>query len=105
MNLPDPKRRDYTIKDWETWDGSWELIDGRAFPTHPAPPPPLAHSRAHVRLAASLYAAIDTVNRQNGCNWEVFTSPVYVFLGDKLSRSISRLLAEVDQNPTGIFWG
>jgi hypothetical protein len=26
MNLPDPKRRNYTIKDWETWDGSWELI-------------------------------------------------------------------------------
>lgn len=39
MHLPDPKRRNDTIEDWETWDGSWELIHGRASPTHPTPQP------------------------------------------------------------------
>lgn len=41
MEIEKPQTRDllprYTIRDWEQWEGQWELIDGLAWAMSPAP--------------------------------------------------------------------
>ena len=57
MNLPQPKHPGYTIEDWRTWDGRWELIKGVAYDLTPAPSP--EHQRVSVQLSVALAKALE----------------------------------------------
>jgi len=52
MSLPRLKHPGYTIEDWKTWDGRWELIKGVAYDMTPSP------SFEHQQVSGHLHVAI-----------------------------------------------
>ena len=81
MSLPQPKHPGYTLEDWRTWEGGWELIDGVAYDMTPAPSP--NHQRVSGRLFAKILSALDEAKGKSGSGeCEVFPAPIDVFLGE-----------------------
>ena len=79
MSLPQLKQPGYTLEDWKTWDGRWELINGVAYDMTPAP------TTVHQELVGSLYFQIrrsfEVAKRgPGGGDCRVFVSPIDVFL-------------------------
>jgi Uma2 family endonuclease len=82
MGIPQLKQAGYTLEDWKTWEGAWELINGVAYPTYGmTPAPSLEHQRVSVRLTVNLHAALEGAQRTSGGDCEVFAAPVDVYLG------------------------
>jgi len=84
MSLPERNRPGYTIADWKTWEGAWELIHGVAYPTYGMTPAPnLEHQRVSVHLSYQILTALKAAKGRNGSDGcEVFTAPVDVYLGE-----------------------
>lgn len=82
MGLPELKHSGYTIEDWKTWEGRWELINGVAYDMTPAPN--LEHQRISSRLHLAIGNALEDAKRKSGGDGEceVFAAPVDVYLGD-----------------------
>ena len=81
MSFPELKHTGYTIEDWKTWEGRWELINGVAYDMTPAPS--LEHQRVSSNLHAAIWNAVEDAKRQSGGgDCEVFAAPVDVYLGD-----------------------
>ena len=82
MSQPEPRHPGYTLEDWKTWEGHWELIHGIAYPTYGmTPAPSLEHQRVSVHLASAILIALkDTQRRNEGGECEVFPAPVDVYL-------------------------
>lgn len=79
MGLPEPKQSGYTLKDWKSWEGRWELIHGIAYDMTPAPS--LDHQRVNGRMHAAIFNALEDAKRKaGGGECEVFSAPVDVFL-------------------------
>ena len=79
MNLPQLKHPGYTLDDWRTWEGRWELIDGVAFDMTPSPS--TEHQRVSIKMASAIYALLqEGKNRGAGGSCEVFSAPIDVFL-------------------------
>jgi Uma2 family endonuclease len=79
MSLPQPKHTGYTIEDWKSWEGRWELIKGVAYDMTPAPS--VAHQRVSTRLSAALFVALEEGKRNSGSgDCEVFHAPIDLFL-------------------------
>jgi Uma2 family endonuclease len=79
MSRPDPGRDGYTVEDWSSWDGRWELINGVAYDMTPAP------STRHQEVSVSLTIAIGTAleerkRRPGGGDCRLFHAPTDVFL-------------------------
>ncbi len=83
MSLPQLQHTTYTIEDWKTWDGRWELIHGVPYAMTPAPTPD--HQRVSVRLVAQIHRVLDEAKRQSGGNCEVFHAPIDLYLPDEQS--------------------
>jgi Uma2 family endonuclease len=82
MSLPQPHHPGYTIEDWKSWEGHWELIDGIAYPTYGmTPAPSLEHQRVSVHMAAEILAALKEGKHRTSGECEVFAGPVDVYLG------------------------
>lgn len=84
MGTPELKHPGYTIADWQTWEGAWELIGGEAYPTYgQAPAPTLDHQRVSGALFLALSLALKEAKERTGGSGpcEVFHAPVDVFLG------------------------
>jgi Uma2 family endonuclease len=80
MGLPELRHPGYTLEDWKTWAGRWELIDGIAYDLTPAP------SYDHQRISAKLLVAVDHAleeakRKAGGGACEVLAAPLDVFLG------------------------
>ncbi len=54
MTLPELKHPGYTVDDWQTWEGRWELINGVAYDMTPAPSP--EHQRIRFQLQREFLA-------------------------------------------------
>lgn len=82
MSLPVLKHPGYTIEDWKTWEGNWELIDGIAFPTYGmTPAPSLEHQRVSRRIERALEDALEEGKRMGGGgDCEMLHAPIDVFL-------------------------
>jgi len=81
MSLPQLRHPGYTIADWKTWEGRWELINGVAYDMTPAPS--LEHQRVSVRLVNAIFNSLEDAKRKNGgSECEIFSAPVDVYLGD-----------------------
>jgi len=78
MSLPDLKHSGYTIEDWKTWDGRWELIHGVPYDMTPAPS--VEHLRVCSRLHAGIFNALEEAKGHGGGTCEVLFAPLDLFL-------------------------
>jgi Uma2 family endonuclease len=84
MNQPRLKQPGYTIEDWKTWEGRWELVNGVAYDMTPAPA--VDHQRVSIRLAAGIFNALEEGKRKaGGGECEVLAAPVDLFLPNQQS--------------------
>jgi len=79
MNLPQLRQSLYTIEDWKTWDGRWELIKGVAYDMTPAPS--ISHQRLSVSLTVAIAKALAVGDLEaDGRVCELFHAPVDLYL-------------------------
>lgn len=79
MGLPQLKHAGYSIEDWKTWEGRWELIDGIAYDMTPAPS--FEHQRTSTKLVLAIGNALEEAKRRvGGGDCEVLAAPLDVFL-------------------------
>ena len=78
MSLPELKQPGYTIKDWQSWEGRWELINGVAYDMTPAPS--VEHQRISMTLSLSIGLALKEARTQHGGSCEVFAAPLDLYL-------------------------
>ena len=79
MALPLLKQTGYTLEDWQSWEGRWELINGQAYDMTPAP------TYEHQRVSAGLLVAMTQALAKTrgsliGGGCDVLTAPLDVFL-------------------------
>jgi Uma2 family endonuclease len=73
VSNPDEKKI-HTYQDWLTWDGTWELINGKAYNMSPAP------TSLHQYIVGELYFALRTFLQNRNCF--VFVAPFDVFFSE-----------------------
>ncbi len=79
MSLPPLKHPGYTLEDWQSWEGRWELINGQAFDLTPAPS--TEHQEISSNLHARIWNALVAAKRgPGGGDCKVFAAPVDVYL-------------------------
>lgn len=79
MSLPALKHLGYTLEDWASWEGRWELINGVAYDMTPSPG--TDHQRISSQLHLSLGMGLEESKRaQGGGACELFSAPTDVFL-------------------------
>ena len=79
MALPQLKYPGYTLEDWATWEGRWELINGVAYDMTPSPS--LQHYQVSHGLERTLDAALDEIKRNSGGgDCEMLHAPVDLYL-------------------------
>lgn len=79
MGLPQLKHPGYSLEDWASWEGRWELIDGVAFDMTPAPS--FEHQERSGRLYVALFSALEDAKRKaGGGDCQVLAAPLDVFL-------------------------
>lgn len=79
MSLPQPKHSGYTLDDWKSWEGRWELIDGVAYDMTPAPS--FEHQRISTKLVVAIAQALEeAMHKSGGGDCEVLAAPLDVFL-------------------------
>jgi Uma2 family endonuclease len=79
MSLPQLKQAGYSLADWATWEGRWELIDGIAYDMTPAPS--FEHQHLSTKLVLAIGNALEEAKRKTGGGeCEVLAAPLDVFL-------------------------
>lgn len=73
MSNPDEKKI-HTYQDWLTWDGTWELINGKAYNMSPAP------TSLHQFIVGEIHFALRAFFQNRSCY--VFVAPFDVFLSE-----------------------
>ncbi|BBH21581.1 hypothetical protein Back11_29260 [Paenibacillus baekrokdamisoli] len=73
MLNPDGKKI-HTYQDWLTWDGTWELINGKAYNMSPAP------TSLHQFIVGEINFALGTFFQNRNCY--VFVAPFDVFFSE-----------------------
>ncbi|OZB94250.1 Uma2 family endonuclease [Paenibacillus sp. XY044] len=73
MSTRDEKKM-YTYQEWLTWDGTWELINGKAYNMSPAP------TSLHQFIVGELHFALRTYLQNRDCY--VFVAPFDVFFSE-----------------------
>ncbi|OAS21401.1 hypothetical protein A8708_31545 [Paenibacillus oryzisoli] len=73
VSNPDEKKF-HTYQDWLTWDGAWELINGKSYNMSPAP------TSLHQYIVGELYYALRTFLQNRNCF--VFVAPFDVFFSE-----------------------
>ncbi|MBU5353317.1 Uma2 family endonuclease [Paenibacillus barcinonensis] len=76
MAKPDNTRL-YTFQDWLTWEGSWELINGKAYNMSPAP------TSLHQFIVGELHFSLRNFFQNRQCY--VFVAPFDVFFSESES--------------------
>lgn len=79
MSLPELQHPGYTLKDWESWEGAWELINGVAYDMTPAPN--VQHQEILTNLLGAIWSALREGVEGDG-NCKVLVAPTDVFLGE-----------------------
>ena len=78
MSLPQLKPPPYTLADWATWDGRWELIHGVAYDMTPAPS--LGHQELSMALSVQIANQLEEARKGTGGGCQVLAAPTDVFL-------------------------
>jgi len=83
MGLPRLKQAGYTLEDWKSWEGRWELMDGVAYDMTPAPS--TMHQKISTALVSRIFMALEEAKKKSGegrCS--AFHAPTDVFLGENV---------------------
>jgi Uma2 family endonuclease len=79
VSLPRLKHPGYTLEDWRSWEGRWELINGVAYDLSQAPG--TEHQQVSSKLHLAIGNALEEANRRvGGRGCELFAAPTDVFL-------------------------
>ncbi|MDP2876528.1 MAG: Uma2 family endonuclease [Holophaga sp.] len=79
MSLPQLKHPGYTIEDWKSWEGRWELINGVPYDMTPAPN--VEHQRVSRTLTVAITTALEGAKQKSGSGeCEAFAAPIDLFL-------------------------
>ena len=79
MSFPELKHTGYTLEDWASWEGHWELINGVAYDMTPAPN--TEHQQLCMNLSVRISNALDEAKRKSGGGeCAVFAAPTDVYL-------------------------
>lgn len=79
MSLPRLGHPGYTLEDWRSWEGRWELINGVAYDLTPTPGS--EHQRVSSQLHLAMGNALEAAKRRvGGGGCELFAAPTDVFL-------------------------
>ena len=78
MSLPDLKHPGYTLEDWKSWEGRWELVNGVAYDMTPSPN--IAHQGISMSLTLAIGNALVKAKRKGGGHCQLFSAPTDVFL-------------------------
>ena len=78
MSLPLRKQTGYTIEEWKTWEGRWELINGVAYDMTPAPN--LEHQRVSMGLSVAIFKALEEEKDKHGRDCTVLAAPIDLYL-------------------------
>lgn len=78
MPLPELKHPGYTLEDWQTWEGRWELIHGVAYAMTPAPS--THHQSLSSDLHGRIWATLKDAKRRHGGDCQLFAAPTDVYL-------------------------
>lgn len=78
MSLPELKHLGYTLEDWKTWDGRWELINGVAYDMTPSPN--VAYQTLSMSLTLAIGNALGRAKHKGGGGCRLFSAPTDVFL-------------------------
>lgn len=79
MGLPEIKHTGYTLEDWASWEGRWELINGVAYDMTPAPN--TDHQQICMNLSVRISIALEEAKRKPGSGeCAVFAAPTDVYL-------------------------
>ncbi|WP_411830221.1 Uma2 family endonuclease [Paenibacillus alba] len=73
MSNPDEKKI-HTFQDWQTWDGAWELINGKPYNMSPAP------TSLHQFIVGELHFALRAYFQNQSCY--VFVAPFDIFFSE-----------------------
>ena len=83
MSVPQFNHSGYTIDEWKTWEGRWELINGVPYDMTPAPN--VEHQRTSSRLHGAIFHLLKEGGKTSGGECEVFAAPIDVFLPNEES--------------------
>jgi Uma2 family endonuclease len=78
MSLPELQHPGYTLDDWKTWEGRWELINGVAYAMKPAPSPD--HQRISFQLQLAIHSALEAAKAKQGGGCEVLSAPIDLYI-------------------------
>ena len=79
MSLPQLKHPGYTLEDWKSWEGRWELIEGVAYDMTPSPN--TNHQQVSVMMTVKIAAGLDVAKgKEGGGACQLFHAPTDVFL-------------------------
>ncbi|GIO68114.1 Uma2 family endonuclease [Paenibacillus cookii] len=87
MSNPDEKKL-HTYQDWLTWDGAWELINGKAYNLSEAP------TALHQFVVRELHFALRTHLQNQSCY--VFVAPFDVFFSESNSYDVPDHVTQPD---------
>ncbi|NQX67508.1 Uma2 family endonuclease [Paenibacillus alba] len=73
VSNPDEKKI-HTFQDWQTWDGAWELINGKPYNMSPAP------TSLHQFIVGELHFALRAYFQNQSCY--VFVAPFDIFFSE-----------------------
>jgi len=91
------KHPGYTLEDWKTWEGRWELIHGVAYDMTPAPSPD--HQRIRFQLQLAIHTALEAAKPEHGGGGcEVLSAPIDVFIPGEQSAYQPDLVVVCDPN-------
>ncbi|WP_405131484.1 Uma2 family endonuclease [Paenibacillus sp. FSL H8-0317] len=87
MAKPDDKGT-YNFQDWLTWEGSWELINGKAFNMSPVP------TSSHQFIVGELYFSLRTFFQNRKCF--VFVAPFDVYFSENEQYDVPDQIVQPD---------
>jgi Uma2 family endonuclease len=79
MSRPVIRHPGYTLDDWKTWEGRWELIHGVAYDMTTAPSPD--HQCISFQLQLAIHTALKAAKQKHGGGGcEVLSAPIDLFI-------------------------
>ena len=82
MSVPALQQPGYTLEDWQTWEGRWELIHGVAYDMTPAPT--FEHQHLSSKIHVAIANALGEKNQKSGEDCKVVAAPLDVYLDESV---------------------
>lgn len=95
MSLPELQQSGYSLDEWETWEGRWELIHGVAYDMTPAPS--FEHQDLSSRLHLGIGNALVGHRHKGSADCRVLAAPLDVYLDESVVQPDLIVLCDPDK--------